>query len=129
MTITALQTAAAVGGTAAQVTLATKTTLQVGTTVIGIAAQLTNGARSGNPQKTIKIYIAVTPFSTLTTTTGPQQLSKQAQILEVKPDAAPAGVRVEESGPLPALGNTLFVWVEAPALDAAATVSISLVEL
>jgi hypothetical protein len=129
MTITPLQTAAAVGGTAGYPLLATKTTLGAGTTVIGISAQLTNGARGGDRNKTIKIYVAVTPFSTLTTTTGPQQLVKQAQVLEIVPSELPAGLRIEETGPIPALGDTCFVWVETPLLDAAGTLSINLIQL
>ena len=131
MTITALQTATAVGGAGSTgyPLLSTKTTLQATTTVLGISAQLTNGAKQGMRQKAVRIYAAVTPFSTLTTTTGPQQLSKQAVVLEVVPEERPSGVRIEESGPIPALGDTIFVWADVPLMDAAGTLSISLVEI
>jgi hypothetical protein len=134
MTITTLINAQTVGGNASSTTAGyiiqpKKATLAATTTVIGIAASLTNGAAAGNPNKRVVIYAAVTPFSALTTTTGPQQLAKQAKVFEVVPDDAPAGIRIEESGPIAALGDTLILWCEVPHLNADATLTVTLIEL
>lgn len=130
MTITVLINGVTVGAVAAVKSNTSETALQAGTTVFGLSALLVNGAKAGNRNKTCKVYAAVAPYAAdFTATTAPDALRYVAQPLEVVPNEKPGGSAIANLGPIPAIGDTLWVWLEEPLLDASATLTVKLVEL
>jgi hypothetical protein len=123
LTTTALLTAAAIGGTAASANFAT-TAAAASTVRCGLSGSLTNGARQGNNQKKIRIYYAVMAYNGL----AQAAVVHAAKFIEVVPDAAPGGVSAFVAPWIDAVGGFIYTWTETPALDIAATISLSLVE-
>lgn len=127
-TPTALLTDQSVGATAAAVSNSTKTAFGASTSLFSLYAKLTNGNGVVNPQNTVRVYAAVSQFS-LTTAEAPLQLGKLAVVLEIKPNLLSGGVTQEKIELQAADGAYLYTWTMEPKLDAAATLSLTLVEM
>lgn len=127
-TNTLLVNGQAVGGSAAVASNILKTTLQAGTTVASISAKLTNGAAQGNNQKRVKVWFAISPFS-ITDTDAPAQFGAVAQCLEVLPHRDAGGIQYCKTDLQPADGLYIYSWTEVPLLDAAATLTVNLLEM
>lgn len=111
---------------------ATKTALQAATTKAAISAKVTNGTTGAGGNKGIKVTIWFAPvtWSLGSAALGVAALRQNARPLVVSLDPAAGGVAINS---LPMVdvcadsGNA-YVWVEAPTLSVAATLSINLIE-
>jgi len=127
-TVTVLMNAVAVGGTGSQGSNATKTTLQAASTVVGLNAQLTNGAGvMPNLSEPVKVYILVSSVS-VTAAEAMAQGGHSAKCLEIRSDERPSGIRLETSELIPAVGGYVYTWVEEPKMPVAGTLTLNLVE-
>lgn len=125
---TTLLTAVTVGVTAAPTSNPVKTSLQAATTAYSMHASLTNGAKSGNNQKKVVLWHAVSPFS-ITTAQAVVQLLQQARRFEIIPHTSPGNIQITKSDMFQADGGFHYIWTEEPLLDIAATLTVVLTEM
>ena len=109
----------------------TKTTLQTGTTAFLVSARATNASTgaAGNKGKRVMVWYTSTSWTYSANASGIDALRKTARFVSVPLGAGTSEVVVEDSSLEPVTGASVFVWVEAPTLDVAATLDINLVEL
>lgn len=116
-----------VGTTAGQATNAAKIALDPNSTKYVLSAQLVNGARQGNNQKQVIIWHAASPFD-ITAASAPAQLAVQARRFYLVPDPTPGGTCITKSDVNIAEGAFVYLWLEEPRLEAAASLSAFLAE-
>jgi len=111
---------------------AAKTTLAAATSSVFIAAAATVPDAAVNRSTVLRVWHAVSPNSYGTALAGAHALAQTASYIDVTldPCSKPTLVLERVSSTLPAAGSSTYhyVWLEAPTLVAAATVTVKLCE-
>ena len=128
MLITDLATTQAIGATATENLLPVKTALNATTSAMTVTWKLTLGGflplRSTRP----RLYFACSPFS-VAAAAARATFHPQAEFVELLPSDQPAGATVGTTDFIVNTGTYLYTWIDTPALGAAGTVDLKLVEL
>lgn len=103
-------------------------TLAATTTAFVVNAQWTNGAGPLDPNARVKVWYTTT-MRTVTSGTAVQKLGQTARFVELFPAQNSSELTIKDSTLEPVTGSKLHVWVDAPTLPTAATLSVDVVEL
>lgn len=129
MTISDIYTSSALGASDAVNVSPVKTTLVSTTTALVINAKLTTGASQPGRSLSPRLYWAVSPFS-VAASAARATFRPVAQYLDLipAPDSSAAST-VMQTDPIINNGGYLYTWIDTPAMGAAASLDVKLVEI
>jgi hypothetical protein len=128
MVITDLAISQAIGATASNNLLPTKTTLNAATSALSISWQLTLGGHLTERSTPSRLYYVVSPFS-VAAADAKATFSPQAEYTEILPNAQPNLSTVGTTELMVNTGLYVYTWIDGPSLGAAGVINIKLVEL
>jgi hypothetical protein len=130
LTVTAVNNAQAIGGTAGEALLVTKTSLQAGTSFLQLEAALTSAASVvADPTRTVRLRWAVSSVSlTASAASAVAALARCSHALDIRPSLDAGGVCISQTGLVRVAGTYLYTWFESATLEAAAAVTLTATE-
>jgi hypothetical protein len=128
MVITDLAVSQAIGGSAADNLLPTKTTLNAATSALSITWQLTLGGIAPPRSSLPRLYYVVSPFSVAAADARATFLP-QAEFTEMLTNVFPTSSTVGTTELIVNTGLYCYTWIDTQAFGAAGSINIKLVEL